>query len=207
MNMNLSKNRYIQLKYLILFCCVGLFSELSFAQSGGGGGFSAGAMVLFGQGQMGNGSDVPDRAMVHTPIALFGGFNIKKFRLGLNYEYNMVGQSADPTGVSNQNLSGTGTAMGLRLEYYDGKQSAGVVYRLSDSYSLTKPTIAGASSIYKGSGGLSFQYVRQIKKKFGIVLDYTMETFSESVPAPSGAIKWSRMAVGIVFTNFASSGK
>ncbi len=182
------------------------FSQSSFAQSGPPK-FSAGAMVLFGQGQMGNGSDVPDRAMIHTPIALFGGFNMKRFRLGLNYEYNMIGQSADPATISgNQNLTGKSTALGVRLEYYDGKQAAGIVYRLSDAYALDKPTSAGTSSMYKGSGGISVQYYRQIRSRFGFVVDYTTEVFKESVPAPSGAIKWSRIAVGLVFTNF-SGGK
>ncbi len=90
------------------------FSQESFAQSK----FSAGAMVS-------------------TPIELFAGVNFKKFRLGLNYKNNMSGQSADPATITGQqNLSGKGTAIGLRLEYYDGKQSGGLVYRLSDSYAL-----------------------------------------------------------------------
>lgn len=191
-------------RLLFVILCVSFYSNFTFAQSGPGK-FSAGAMVLFGQGNMGNGSDVPDRAMLHTPIILFGGFNIKKFRVGLNYEYNMAGQTADPASIpGQQNLSGKGTALGVRLEYYDGKQSAGIIYRLSDTYALTKPTSSGASSTYSGGGGLSVQYYRQIKKNFGFVLDYTTETFSTSVPAPSAAVKWTRMSVGIVFTNFSS---
>lgn len=164
--------------------------------------FSAGAMVLLGQGQMGNGADVPDRAMMHTPIGLFGGVNFKKFRVGVNYEYNMVGQTAEPSGVMNQNLSGSGSAPGLRLEYYDGKQAAGLIYRLSHDYKLDKPTQTGLTSTYKGAGGFTLQYYRQFKKRFGFVLDYTTETFKESVPAPSQNVKWSRISVGIVFTNF-----
>ena len=176
------------------------FSKQSFAQSK----FSGGAMILFGQGQMGNGSDVPDRTMVSTPIEIFGGINFKKFRLGLNYEYNMSGQSADPATISGQqNLSGKGSAIGLRLEYYDGKQSGGLVYRLSDTYALDKLTASGAASTYKGSG-ITIQYTRQISKRIGFVLEYTTETFTESVPAPSGAIKWNRMAVGVIFSNFSS---
>lgn len=167
--------------------------------------FSAGAMVLLGQGQMGNGSDVPDRAMMHTPVALFGGVNFKKFRVGINYEYNLVGQTADPASVNDQNLSGTGTSPGLRLEFYDGKQSAGLIYRLSNTYNLDKPTKIGSASSYKASGGFSVQYYRQFKKRFGFVLDYTTEAFTESVAPPSDNIKYSRISLGIVFTNFANS--
>lgn len=191
--------------FLLIVLCVSFYSKLSFAQSTPGK-FSVGAMILFGQGKMGNGSDVPDRDMLSTPVILFTGFNLKKFRLGLNYEYNMSGQTTDPASINgNQNLSGKGAAIGARLEYYDGKQAAGIIYRLSDTFNLDKPTASGASSTYSGGGGISVQYYRQFKKNFGFVLDYTTETFATSVPAPSTAIKWTRMSVGIVFTNFSSS--
>lgn len=192
-------------RFNISLFAIGLifFSETTLAQAVPR--FSAGAMVLLGQGQMGNGSDVPDRAMMHTPVALFGGVNFKKFRVGINYEYNLVGQTADPTSVSNQNLSGTGNSPGLRLEFYDGKQSAGIIYRLSNTYNLDKPTVAGSASSYKATGGFSVQYYRQFKKRFGFVLDYTTEAFTESVAKPSENIKYSRISLGVIFTNFANS--
>ncbi|OFZ31481.1 MAG: hypothetical protein A2622_02540 [Bdellovibrionales bacterium RIFCSPHIGHO2_01_FULL_40_29] len=194
-----------QLKFLLLFIFALSFSQITWAQRGQSSKrFTAGAMILVGQGQMGNGTDVPDRAMMHTPVALFAGFNMKKFRLGINYEYNLAGQTADPASVSNQNLSGKGAAMGVRAEFYDGKQSFGLIYRLSNTYTLDKPTLAGVSSTYKAAGGFSVQYYRQIKKRFGFVVDYTTEAFTESVPAPSENIKWSRISLGIVFTNFAA---
>ena len=192
-----------RLNILFLMVSMIVFHQSAFAQTAPR--FSAGAMVLIGQGQMGNGSDVPDRAMMHTPISLFGGINFKKFRVGLNYEYNMVGQTADPVSLGNQNLSGTGSSPGLRLEYYDGKQSAGLIYRLSNTYNLNKPTMSGSPSIYKASGGFSLQYYRQFKNRFGFVLDYTTEAFTESVAPPSGNIKYTRISAGIVFTNFSSS--
>ncbi len=190
-----------QFYILLLIACFFFLDQKAYAQTAPR--FSAGAMILFGQGQMGNGSDVPDRAMMHTPIAFFGGVNFKKFRVGLNYEYNMVNQTADPASVSNQNLSGTGTAPGLRLEFYDGKQSAGLIYRLSNTYNLAKPTVNGSSSIYTASGGFSLQYFRQFKNRFGFVLDYTTEAFTKSVAPPSGNVKYSRISAGIVFSNFA----
>ncbi len=188
-----------------MFSFLFFFGMYQFASAQAVPRFSGGAMILLGQGQMGNGADIPDRAMMHTPIGLFGGVNFKKFRVGVNYEYNMAGQSADPAGVNGQNLSGSGSAPGVRLEYYDGKQSAGLIYRLSHDYKLDKPTQTGLTSTYKGAGGFSLQYYRQFKKRFGFVLDYTTETFKESVPALSQNVKWSRISVGIVFTNFAGS--
>lgn len=186
---------------IILIC----FITFTFAhQVKAQGRFTGGAMVALGQGKMGNGTDVADRAMSFTPVSLFAGYNFKKFRLGANYEYYIGSQSEDPAAVANQNVSGKGTAMGLRFDYYDGKQSAGLIYRLSDSYTLDQPTKTGTTAVYKSKGGFQLQYYRQIKKRFGFVIDYTTETFDESLPS---AVKWDRIALGIVFTNFASSGK
>ncbi len=187
----------------LFFMIAMLLSSLTFAQRGGGSGskFSFGLIAIGGTGKMGNGlSDAPDRDMLYTPIGLFAGFNLKKFRIGLNYEYMLVGQTAEPSSVANTNLSGTGTSPGLRLEYYDGKNAFGIVYRISDTYKLDKVTFAGSSATYKGSGGISVQYMRQVKNKIGIVLDYTTETFSDSLS--TGNIKWNRMGLGIVFSNF-----
>ena len=162
---------------------------------------SAGAMLLFGTGKMGNSTDVLDRSMVYTPIALFAGYNIKKFRLGINYEYNLAGQSEDPANLGNQNVGGKGTAMGLRFDFYDGKQSAGLVYHLSEKYTLDKPTILGTTADYDGKSGFSFQYYRRLRKKVGIVLDYTMVELKSSA-GNTADIKFDRIGLGIVFTNF-----
>jgi len=190
---------FIKKSYFIFLITV-LLSTLSLAQSNAPR-FSAGVMALFGTGKMGNGlADAPDRDMTFTPIDLFLGVNIKKFRLGLNYDYMMVGQTTDPTTVANTNVSGTGAAPGIRLEYYDGKTSAGLVYRLSNTYNLDKITFSGNKAVYTGTGGLTIQFTRQIRNKIGLVLDYTTETFSDSLT--TGKVKWSRMGLGIVYSNF-----
>jgi|GEM_PF-5233721 len=182
----------------IFFTLILLFSSASFAQSK----FSAGAMMLFGTGSMGNSTDALSRSMMYTPVVLFAGYNIKKFRIGLNYEYNLAGQTADPSEFSNQNLSGSGSATGLRLEFYNGKQSAGLIYRLSEKYVLTKPTAQGKTSDYDGTSGFGFQYVIRIKNKIGFVIDYT--TGSLKSPLSNTAdLKWDRVSLGLVFTNFA----
>lgn len=174
-----------------------LVSSAAFAQSK----VSAGAMLLFGSGKMGNSTDVLDRSMVFTPIALFAGYNIKKFRIGINYEYNLAGQSEDPANFGNTNVGGKGTAMGLRFDFYDGKQSAGLIYHMSEKYTLDKPTILGTTADYDGKSGISLQYYRRLKKKVGIVLDYTMVELKSSA-GNTADIKFNRIGVGIVFTNF-----
>ena len=186
--------------FLVLFFTLTFFiSTAVFAQSQPPR-FSAGAMLMAGKGKMGNGlADAPNRDMTYIPVGLFAGVNFKKFRLGLNYEYMMSSQTTNPTEVANTNVSGTGTSIGARLEYYDGKQSIGAVYRAATTYTLEKQTVAGVSATYKGSG-FSVQYTRQIKNKFGFVIDYTSETFNESLA--TAPIKWDRIAIGIVFSNF-----
>jgi hypothetical protein len=197
-------------KSILVFALMLFISIQSNAQRGGPKvSPSIGAMVLFGQGKMGNETDVLKRSMIHTPVAVFAGFNIRKFRLGLNYEYNLVGQSDDPANYSNQNIGGKSTAPGLRLEYYNGKTAFGMVYRLSEKYTLDKPTINGLVSEYDSKNGFSFQFYTQVRKRVGIVLDYSMGEL-KSPTSNSEDIKWDRAAIGIVFSNFvggASSGR
>lgn len=197
-------------KKLLVSGLIILTAATSVAQRRGGGGgssgspkFTVGAMVLMGSGKMGNGlADAPDRDMLYTPVGLFLGYNIKKFRLGLNYEYMIAGQTTEPAEVAGTNVSGTATTPGIRLEYYDGKNSFGAVYRLSTEYKLDKVTFAGsAANNYKASGGFSVQYMRQIKNKIGVVIDYTTEEFTDSLT--TGNVKWNRVGAGIVFSNFA----
>lgn len=191
-------------KAILIFLFISSYSLVSFSASGAKVGPSVGAMMLFGSGKMGNDSDVLSRSMIYTPIVIFGGFNIRSFRLGINYEYNLVGQSDDPASVGNQNLGGKGSSMGLRMDYYNGKTSVGAIYRMSDKYTLDKPTLTGQTSEYEGTSGFGFQYYRQIKKKIGIVLDYSMGEMKSSA-ANSNNIKWDRIGVGLVFSNFPGS--
>lgn len=197
---------------LLAFLYISLTSLHAHAQrfSRGGGssgpsvGPSVGAMVLLGQGKTGNDTDVLSRSMIHTPIVLFGGFNIKKLRIGLNYEYDMIGQSDDPASFSNQNIGGKTSSAALRLDYYNGTTSFGVSYRLMDKYTLDKPTLSGATSEYEGKGSYGLQVYTQIKRKFGIVADYSMGEYKSS-NGNSNDIKWDRISLGIVFTNFTGS--
>lgn len=195
-----------KLHYLvtILFVLSCLVTTEAFAQSQPPR-FSAGAMLMAGKGKMGNGlADAPERDMTYIPVALFAGVNMKKFRLGLNYEYMMSSQNTDPAEVANTNTSGTGNSIGLRLEYYDGKNAFGAVYHASTTYTLEKQTAAGVSATYKGTG-MSVQYMRQLKNRIGFVIDYTTGEFNDSLA--SGNIKWNRIGLGIVFSNFAGTGR
>lgn len=187
----------VKMSFIYIFLLISSITSVSIAQSKA----TVGAMMLFGTGNMGNTTDVVSRAMTYTPIALFGGYNFNKFRLGLNYEYNLAGQTADPASVGNQNVGGKGSVMGIRFDYYDGAQSIGLVYHLSEKYTLDKPTILGTPSAYDGKMGYGFQYYRQFRNKVGIVFDYTTSDM-KSATANSNDINWSRISLGLVFTNF-----
>lgn len=187
--------RQIQLSSILILIFIITLSGPLFAKP------TVGAMVLFGTGKMGNTSDVLSRSMIYTPVAFFAGFNIKKYRIGVNYEYNLAGQSEDPANLGNQNVGGKASIVGLRFDYYDGTQSAGLIYHMSSKYILDKPTLAGTVADYDGKMGFSLQYYRQIKKKLGFVLDYTSSDMKSSV-ATTDDIKWDRISLGLVFTNF-----
>ncbi len=191
--------------FLLMVIALSLGSTAYAAPSTGGSKVkpSIGAMMLFGTGSMGNSTDVLSRCMLYTPVAIFAGFNIKKFRVGINYEYNLVGQSDDPASFSNQNIGGKGSAPGLRLGYYNGITSVDFIYRLSEKYTLDKATLAGTTSEYEGSGGYGIQYYRRLKNRIGIVVDYSMGTY-KSVGANSDDLNWTRASLGLVFTNFSS---
>jgi hypothetical protein len=178
----------------ILLCLLPL---TSFAQKRA----SVGAMAIFGTGKMGNTTDVLDRAMADTAVGVFAGINIKKFRIGLNYEMNVMGQTANPTEFSNQNIGGKASAAGLRLDFYNGKTAFGLVYRASEKFTLDRPTASGATSVYDGKGGFSIQFYRQLKNRIGIVLDYSMGSYT-SPTANTDDLNWSRAGLGLVFTNF-----
>lgn len=191
--------RLPQLSCAFILLVTLFYSSISFSQAKVGP--SVGAMALIGSGKMGNTTDVLSLNMIHTPIALFGGFNMKKFRLGLNYEYNMVGQTDDPSALGNQNIGGKGSSAGVRMGFYNGKHSVDLIYRVMDKYTLDKPTLAGNVAEYEGKMGFSVQYYRQIKKKFGFVIDYTSSEMKSS-EANSDDIKWDRISLGVVFSNF-----
>jgi hypothetical protein len=165
---------------------------------------SIGIMAMMGYGKMGNGltgsQNAVDRDMIHTPLGIFMGLSIKRVRIGLNYEFSVVGQSTNPASVENTNISGNATAPGARLDYYDGKNTFGVVYRPSSEFKLDKVTFAGDTATYKKGSGFSVQYMRQIKKRMGFIFDYTTEEYKDSLPM--GNVKFNRFALGVVFANF-----
>ncbi|AZZ35606.1 hypothetical protein CIK05_01925 [Bdellovibrio sp. qaytius] len=160
-------------------------------------------MAMFGSGKMGNGDLnhlAPDRTMEYFPIAAFVGYNFKKLRLGLNYEYVVVNQATSPSEVNFTNLTGKESNVGLRVEYFTGKYGAGVILKPSNSYTLTKTTGNGNSSSYKGKLGYGVQFTAQMRKEIGVVFDYSSVTYDESLS--DADVTMNRFSIGLMLSNF-----
>lgn len=162
---------------------------------------SAGFSVIGAKGKMGNGlTDAPDRDMYFYPAQLFIGIRLWKIRLSAMAEYMQGSQITMASEVANTNVTGTGIAFGPRLDYYNGRQSLGVFYRASNTYQLEKTDINNNKQEYIAKGGYTVQYTHHLGGKFGFVLDYTQEEFTESLD--TAPIKWNRAGLGIIFSNF-----
>lgn len=169
---------------------------------------SAGFSIIGAQGSMGNGlDDAPDRDLYMYPIQMFLGFRMGPVRLSAMAEYMITSQITESAEVNNTNVTGSGISFGPRLDYYDGVQSFGVFYRTSDTYRLEKPDINAANQEYKATSGFTVQYTRRLKGRMGFVIDYSQETFTQSLDTEP--VKWSRTGFGLIFSNFdqASSSK
>jgi len=162
-------------------------------------------MAMFGSGQMGNGdlnNLAPDRTMEYFPIAAFFGYNYKKLRLGLNYEYVIVNQATSPAEVNFTNLTGKESNAGIRVEYFNGKYSGGIILKPSNDFKLTKTTGDGASSAYKSKFGYGVQITAQLRKEIGLVVDYSATQYDESLS--DADVSMNRFSVGLVLSNFKS---
>lgn len=144
----------------------------------------------------------PYRNMDFTTYQAFLGFRISNYRFSIAGEYSYVAQKTDVEVVSNTNLSGQGLVYGPRIEYYDGKESIGIIYRLDSRFNLNKSDANGNKQFYSSKTGFNIQYTRRIKNKLGIVIDYTREEYGRSLPEP---VKWDRLSIGFIFTNFDKS--
>lgn len=177
--------------------------SLSLAQRSGN--YSYGIMATFGSGQMGNGdlnNLAPDRTMEYFPIAAFFGYNYKKLRLGLNYEHVIVNQTTSPSEVNFTNLTGKESNTGLRVEYFNGKYSGGIILKPSNDFKLTKTTGNGQSSSYKSKFGYGVQMTAQLRKEIGLVVDYSATTYDDSLS--DADVTMNRFSVGLMLSNFKS---
>lgn len=161
--------------------------------------FSFGATLSSGYGSMGNEAEVKQRNILFTPLNAFAGFNVRKLRLGIQYEYYMANQLDDPELFNSQNLSGKGSSIGARLDYYNGKHCLGIIYRFSDEFTLSKPTVSEETAIYKGYQGFELQYYQQLIKNLGFAIGVAQQIYDESTTKP---IQWNRLSIGLIYTHF-----
>lgn len=162
--------------------------------------YNYGILSAFGQGQMGNDTAIaPDRNMDFTFYQAFLGFRLSNYRFSAVAEYAYVIQTTHVEDVANTNLKGQNFAYGPKFEYYDGKQSIGFIYRLKSTYDLKKLDVNNNKHYYSSQTGFNIQYTRRVKDNLGFAIDYAREEYGHSLP---DKVKWDRLSIGIVFSNF-----
>ncbi len=162
--------------------------------------FNYGFVGLFGQGQMGNAkANSPYRNMDFTTYQAFLGFRISNYRFSAAAEYSYVAQKTNVEAVANTNLTGQSFSYGPKIEYYDGKESIGFIYRLNSNFNLNKLDANNNKQYYASKTGMNIQYTRRLKNNLGIVIDYAREEYGKSLP---DKIKWDRISIGFIFSNF-----
>lgn len=162
--------------------------------------FNYGFSGLFGQGQMGNAkANSPNRNMDFTTYQAFLGFRVSNYRFSAVGEYSYVAQKTNVEAVANTNLSGQSLSYGPKIEYYDGKESIGFIYRLNSNFRLNKLDANNNRQYYASKTGINIQYTRRLKNNLGIVIDYAREEYGRSLP---DKIRWDRISIGFVISNF-----
>lgn len=165
--------------------------------------FNYGFIGLFGQGQMGNNTDAaPPRDMDFTTYQAFVGFRVNKYRYSIVGEYSYVAQMVEAETVSNSNLAGQSYTYGPKFEYYDGKQSFGLIYRVKSAYRLNKLDANDHRQYYGAKTGFNIQYTHRVKGRLGLVIDYAREEYDRSL---ADKVKWERVSIGFIFSNFDKS--
>ena len=158
---------------------------------------------MIGQGKMGNGdlnNISPQASVQYIPFGIFLGFSYKKFRLGYDYEYVYANQTTSPSEVNYTNTSGQEQSSGIRLDYYNGQLSVGVIYKSDQNFKLTQKTGNGLSSEYKSNNSYAFQVMYHLRKRVGVILDYSQCEYNESLPDAN--VKSNRLSIGLVLSNF-----
>src|SRR4051812_6270092 len=95
-----------------------LFAEEAKQESSSENRFGVQGGLLLGLGTMSNNSgNIPSRAMNILALEALPGYRFGNWMPGLYLQYGLVGQSADPATVSNQNLGGAGYLIGIGGTY------------------------------------------------------------------------------------------
>lgn len=126
-------------------------------QGSAGNKFGVQGGVNFGLGSAYNTStSIPSRAINGAEIYALPGYRINQWMIGALIGYEFVGQTADPSTVSNQNVGGSGYSVGLAATYDVAKFNFGLSWDILSSYTLSTNASGGQSSIYTAPLPLSF---------------------------------------------------
>lgn len=173
------------------------FSSHAFAASRMNYGFSLGVAT----GQMGNATNAPQRTMLFIPTQVYVSLRFGSFSIGPHLDYFQANQSTAPEQVQGQNLTGVGSAFGVRIALVRPVWSLAATYRLSTAFNLERQTGSGATTNYTGNSGYGAYLLRQTNKNWGFYFEYVSETYKDSLSDP---ITFTRYGLGLLYSNWDS---
>lgn len=171
---------------LVSFLVLGMSAASAFAVDVPGGSFEeatpfawhagAGAMI----GKTGNSTNTPVRNMIYTPGDIFVGYRRKRLRIGVDFQYEVYGQTDDPASFSNQNLEGTSLSAGLEAQYFFSlRWGMGLKYTAWNKLSLDTSAANGQSFSYINGTGWTLKLIRNFAI-FSLYASITRDQFPQS---------------------------
>jgi hypothetical protein len=129
--------------------------------------FGAQGSLSFGLGTGSNNSgSIPSRAMNILSLRALPGYRLGRWMPGLYLDYHFVGQTAEPSSVSNQNLGGAGYLVGLGGTFDWNKFNFLLAVNFYGSYTLSTQAFGGQTSVYSAPLGFVAMANYQVLKNY-----------------------------------------
>jgi len=173
---------------------------LSSSSYGYGADFIFESSLGLSTGSMGDGVDIPSRTVGQSSLGLLLGAKWSKFAYLIGAGYSMLGQTTPPEQVSEQNLSGTSQSIALEVKYLIKSWALGLQLRPFTLFNAKLPSLAGEQISYSSSSGFSFTVSKHIKKSFGVVASYALDSYSKSEAITlDHNIKNAQIGLGVIY--------
>lgn len=162
-----------------------LISFTAQAKSGGSGGreprFMADAGIYAGTGTMASSSNsIASRAMnsgaIMAEIGMRFGFVVPFARV----DYGIAGQSQDPSGFNNQNMSGTGYISSAGVRFDIKRASLSFAVEFGGSFKLDKKTTGDLESTYSSPSGMLVEAAYRFDSRRRVFLLYQQTAYVKS---------------------------
>ena len=153
-------------------------------------------------GSFGDNDSIPNSWTLTSSFALFAGLRFGRWNIGVLGEYASTSQNVPAENVNGQDISGSSLTAGGGIQYVGKSWGLGIDARKRTNYSFTNKTTSGQKLSYEGSG-FSVQIYRQIYGNFGLMADYSFDSYYKTTDSdlyPS--VNSSRYGIGIVWFSF-----